>query len=384
MNLDITGGIVINIYTFILALMLLLFQDNDRRSRSNIAFIKLVSILALLVGVSAAGDIAAKLPLQFFFITRFSMYFIFAMDPLGFLFSLSYIDSYTVGDNDKRRNGFLWFMRIYSVINFLLVSYSLIVGNRWFYYFEGTTYYRGEFYLIRGFWHVVLCFTVVLYVILFKNGINQSYRVPITLFPVIVAVGGFLQIASTDLNLEYAATVIACLMLLICVQKKDVNIDYLTGVVNRRGIDIALRRAIYDCKGKEFAAIMIDVDYFKKINDKYGHKAGDEVLENIASVLRESFDDDDVVGRFGGDEFCIITQIIDENTLQQKIKKIKKAVAEIDWCNKGEMNLSISTGVAVYDFSSGMKVKDFMEHIDRKMYKEKIQHHLIDRRHYVG
>jgi hypothetical protein len=48
------------------------------------------------------------------------------------------------------------------------------------------------------------------------------------------------------------------------------------------------------------------------------------------------------------------------------------------------MNLSISTGVAVYDFSSGMKVKDFMEHIDRKMYKEKIQHHLIDRRHYVG
>ena len=384
MNLDITGGIVINIYTFILALMLLLFQDNDRRSRSNIAFIKLVSILALLVGVSAAGDIAAKLPSQFFFITRFSMYFIFAMDPLGFLFSLSYIDSYTVGDNDKRRNGFLWFMRIYSVINFLLVSYSLIAGNRWFYYFEGTTYYRGEFYMIRGFWHIVLCFTVVLYVILFKNGINQSYRMPITLFPVIVALGGLLQITSTDLNLEYAATVIACLMLLICVQKKGVNIDYLTGVVNRRGIDIALRRAIYDCKGKEFAAIMIDVDYFKKINDKYGHKAGDEVLENIASVLRASFDEDDVVGRFGGDEFCIITQIIDENTLQQKIRKIKNAVAEIEWCNKGEMNLSISTGVAVYDFSSGMKVKDFMEHIDRKMYKEKIQHHLSDRRHYAG
>ena len=107
-------------------------------------------------------------------------------------------------------------------------------------------------------------------------------------------------------------------------------------------------------------------------------------MENIASVLRETFDGEDVVGRFGGDEFCIITQIIDENSLQQKIRRIKKAVSEIDWSNKGEMDLSISTGVAVYDFNSGMKVKDFMEYIDRKMYKEKIQHHLSDRRHYVG
>ena len=129
---------------------------------------------------------------------------------------------------------------------------------------------------------------------------------------------------------------------------------------------------------------MIDVDYFKKINDTYGHKAGDEVLESIASVLRSSFDDEDVVGRFGGDEFCIITQIIDEKALKHKIRHIKDSIASMDWSKKGDMDLSISTGVAVYDFDSGMKVKDFMEHIDRKMYKEKIEHHLSDRRHYVG
>ena len=384
MALSISGDVILDVYTFILALMLLLFQDNDRKSKSNIAFIKLVSILALLVGVSILGDIAAYLPPQFFFINKFSIYFIYALDPLGFLFALSYIDSYIVDGCDRKRLYFIWALRIYSVINFILVSYSLIAGNKWFYYFDGMIYHRGQYYIVRAMLHVLLCFTVVLYMLLFRKNINQSYRVPITLFPLIVALGGFLQAAVININLEYAATVIACLMLLICVQKKDVNIDYLTGVVNRRGIDIALRRAIYDCKGKEFAAIMIDVDYFKKINDKYGHKAGDEVLENIASVLRETFDGEDVVGRFGGDEFCIITQIIDENSLQQKIRRIKKAVSEIDWSNKGEMDLSISTGVAVYDFNSGMKVKDFMEYIDRKMYKEKIQHHLSDRRHYVG
>ena len=384
MGITMSGGLVLNIYTFILALMLLLFQENDRRSKSNIAFIKLVSILALLVGVSAAGDIARELGPNYFFITKFSDYFVFAFDPLGFLFSLAYIDSYTVYGDAKKRSYFLWFMRIYAVLNFAAITISRILGTNWFYYYEGLEYHRGEYYLVRGLFHVILCLVVIAYVIVFKNGINQSYRLPILLFPGIVALGGLLQVTVSYLNLEYAATVLASMILLIYVQKRDVNLDYLTGIVNRRGIDIAMKRAISDCKEREFAAIMIDVDYFKKINDTYGHKAGDEVLESIASVLRSSFDDEDVVGRFGGDEFCIITQIIDEKALKHKIRHIKNSIATMDWSKKGDMDLSISTGVAVYDFDSGMKVKDFMEHIDRKMYKEKIEHHLSDRRHYVG
>ena len=71
----------------------------------------------------------------------------------------------------------------------------------------------------------------------------------------------------------------------------------------------------------------------------------------------------------------------DENELKRKIRNIKDSVAGIDWSNKGEIDLSISTGVAVYERESGMKVKDFLEFIDRRMYKEKMQHHLEDRRH---
>jgi len=193
MALSISGDVILDVYTFILALMLLLFQDTDRKSKSNIAFIKLVSILALLVGVSILGDIAANLPPQFFFINKFSIYFIFALDPLGFLFALSYIDSYIVDGCDRKRLYFIWALRIYSVINFILVSYSLIAGNKWFYYFDGMIYHRGQYYLVRAMLHVLLCFTVVLYMLLFRKNINQSYRVPITLFPLIVALGGFLQ-----------------------------------------------------------------------------------------------------------------------------------------------------------------------------------------------
>ena len=383
MSLTLIGGLVLNIYTFVLALMLLIFQENDRKSHSNIAFIKLISILVCLVGVSVLSDIALLVGESWLGVYKFGKFFVFAFDPLGFLFTLSYIDTYAIYGEKKKRQAFIWAFRIYAIFNFTVVLISEIFKLNWFYYFTGMEYHRGSLFVARGIFHVILCFAVMAYVIIFKNDIVKTYRLPIMAFPFIVAVGGFMQVTLIQMNLEYAATVMACLVLLFYVQRRDVNLDYLTGVVNRRGIDLAMKRAIFESKEKEFAAIMIDVDYFKTINDKFGHKAGDEVLECIADVLTESFEEDDVVGRFGGDEFCIITQINDEKELKRKIRNIKDSVASIDWSNKGEIDLSISTGVAVYERNSGMKVKDFLEFIDRRMYKEKMQHHLEERRHNV-
>ncbi len=384
MSLTLIGELVLNIYTFVLALMLLIFQENDRKSLSNIAFIKLISVLACLVGVSVLSDIALLMGESWLGVYKFGKFFVFAFDPLGFLFTLSYIDTYAIYGDKKKRQTFVWVFRIYAVFNFAVVLISEIFGLNWFYYFTGMEYHRGNLFVARGIFHVLLCFAVMAYVIIFRNDLVKTYRLPIMMFPFIVAVGGFLQVTMIQMNLEYAATVMACLVLLFYVQRRDVNLDYLTGVVNRRGIDLAMKRAIFESKEKEFAAIMIDVDYFKTINDKFGHKVGDEVLECIADVLTESFEKDDVVGRFGGDEFCIITQINDEKELKRKIRNIKDSVASIDWSNKGEIDLSISTGVAVYERNSGMKVKDFLEFIDRRMYKEKMQHHLEERRHNIS
>ncbi len=374
------GGFVLNLYTFFLAVMLLIFQENDKKASSNRAFVRLTGLLTFLVGISAIGDLGTVLGGDYFILAKISTFCVFAFDPLGFIFSLYYIDGYTIYADEDKRKAFLIPMSIYGVINFILVSISQLFGLGWFYYYENNIYHRGDLYLIRGFIHVILCIVVMAYVVVFRKGILKHYRLPIVLFPLIVAFGGFLQVAVINMNLEYAATVFACLMLFICVQKRDVNLDYLTGVANRRGIDSAMKRAISGCMEKDFAAVMIDVDYFKTINDKFGHKAGDEVLECIADVLRESFDDEDIVGRFGGDEFCVITWINDLKELNRRIDIIRDSIACLDWSNKSEMDLSISAGAAVYDKNSGMKVKEFMESIDRRMYEEKLRHHISDRR----
>ena len=84
-----TGGIVLNVYTLFLAFMLLLFQENDKKSRSNLAFLKLIGILALLVAVSAIGDVGKLEGGDGIYLQMFASYFVFAFDPFGFLFSLS-------------------------------------------------------------------------------------------------------------------------------------------------------------------------------------------------------------------------------------------------------------------------------------------------------
>ena len=375
-----TGGLVLNVYTLFLAFMLLLFQENDRKSRSNVEFLKLIGILSLLVGVSAIGDIGKLQGMRGIYLQKFSSYFVFAFDPFGFLFSISYIDCFINKVDKKVRRAFMIPMRAYAYFNLIVVTVAAVFGLDWFYYYVGTEYYRGEYYMFRALIHVLLCVMVLLYVVICRDRITRAYRLPIMMFPLIVAFGGYLQIMVINMNMEYAATVIACLILFIYVQKRDVNLDYLTGVVNRRGIDMALRKAIIESRDKKFSAIMIDVDFFKTINDRFGHKTGDEVLESIADVLRESFEPNDVVGRFGGDEFCVITEITDNDELRHRIDIVKESVASIDWSNKSEMELSISAGAAVYEFESGMKLKEFMEFIDRLMYEEKLRHHLGDRR----
>ncbi|MBR4831020.1 MAG: GGDEF domain-containing protein, partial [Butyrivibrio sp.] len=209
-----------------------------------------------------------------------------------------------------------------------------------------------------------------------KNAIIPGYRTPLLALPGIVGVGTITQMVFSGINVAYAATVFAFLILFIYVQRCDVNIDYLTGVVNRRGIDKALKKAVNESTFKSFSAIMVDIDYFKLINDRFGHRAGDEVLSAIAKILKESFDDDAVVGRFGGDEFCVVTSMADEKELELRIHRIKQAVSEIEWSNRGEMDVTVSTGVAVYKRNSQMTIKDFIDHADRKMYEEKTRHHL--------
>lgn len=97
------------------------------------------------------------------------------------------------------------------------------------------------------------------------------------------------------------------------------NHDELTGLLNRRAIlaSIEKEQGRWNRYGQSYAVMLLDLDYFKTINDTYGHQAGDRALVNVAKILKESMREVDRIGRFGGEEFIALLPTSDASEARQ-------------------------------------------------------------------
>ena len=128
--------------------------------------------------------------------------------------------------------------------------------------------------------------------------------------------------------------------------RKMAYVDALTGILNRGGFMDRLDQCI-DGSDIAVTAVFIDINDFKIINDVYGHMAGDQVLINLANHLKEVFTEGSVIGRTGGDEFCVLVQGMEKETLRNKINKLVKEHRYISADNQ-TVYYSISAGYADY------------------------------------
>jgi|WetSurMetagenome_2_1015567.scaffolds.fasta_scaffold35360_3 diguanylate cyclase (GGDEF)-like protein len=149
--------------------------------------------------------------------------------------------------------------------------------------------------------------------------------------------------------------------------------DGLTGLFSRGAFDLKMRDAIVECRGnkKSFALIMFDVDKFKSINDTLGHIAGDKVLKKVAECLEETFRKDDVIARYGGDEFVAFICDVSESMARDRIDDFNKNLKKRRFVSHkaGEINLTVSAGVAT--FAEGDTIDSVIERADTAMYAAK-------------
>lgn len=127
--------------------------------------------------------------------------------------------------------------------------------------------------------------------------------------------------------------------------------DPLTGLANKGFMYLRLNIDIEKCtrKGKEFSLAMIDIDRFKKINDTYGHLAGDMVLKEIAEILRDNVRMIDLIIRWGGEEFAILLPETSEEGAANIAERIRKAIEEHDFGPEiGSEKVTISAGVVSF------------------------------------
>lgn len=370
------GWLILNIYTLILAALLLIFQHQDRRSFGNALFVRLVVATMALITMDSISEFYRVLfHAESIFLHKLGSYCVFAFDPLAYLYSILYIDQYVDAKRAKSRNWFLTPMKAFVVLNFILVTVSTVLNLNWFYGYRDGVYFRGPYFLARVIVNVFFCVMVQVYVLRYRRNINQAYRVPLSLFPAIMLTGGLLQVIFEGLSCLYAATMLACLLLFTFVQRMNLNVDYLTGALNRRGIDLAFEHATAQAGVTGYGAAMIDVDYFKQINDRFGHNKGDEALVAIAECLRASFPKPAVVGRYGGDEFFVVYPGADRAAMEGAIADLHGRLDRFNRTKKQPFELQISTGRDIYDAASGMDGSAFRHHVDQLMYAEKQRNH---------
>ena len=152
--------------------------------------------------------------------------------------------------------------------------------------------------------------------------------------------------------------------------ENEANTDALTGLYNRRRCLEKLEK-IYEEKDPEgFSVAMCDIDFFKKVNDNYGHDVGDAVLKGVAQVLKESMNEDVFASRWGGEEFLIVFNHSNGDQAFTQLYGILSKIRNYQF-NIGDRSFSITMtmGLAEFDYSSD--IDGMIKQADEKMYKGK-------------
>ncbi len=150
--------------------------------------------------------------------------------------------------------------------------------------------------------------------------------------------------------------------------------DKLTGVYNRAGFAENADKILHNAKlsGRNVFVLFADLDMLKYVNDTYGHDAGDSFISEIAGILKKIFYKDEIIMRYGGDEFVVISSGIDEDTAKKLTQEIYVMVENVNSSAKYAFPLSISIGHTIKKASSNKELEDLIEEADKLMYEVKL------------
>lgn len=147
--------------------------------------------------------------------------------------------------------------------------------------------------------------------------------------------------------------------------------DGLTGLYNRRHFDSMVEREFLRSKryDGDLSLAIVDIDFFKKINDQYGHLCGDYVLKEVAYMILDNFRKTDLVFRYGGEEFVVLLTETDINGSVVPLERLRKRIEEYPFKFNGEgLKLTISIGVADNLVES---TQELIDNADKALYEAK-------------
>ncbi|MFC4274644.1 GGDEF domain-containing protein [Achromobacter aloeverae] len=151
------------------------------------------------------------------------------------------------------------------------------------------------------------------------------------------------------------------------------NTDPLTGLKNRRAFMETAEAQILQCRRypHPLAALLIDIDHFKSINDRYGHHVGDQAIRRVTDTITNTLRDSDIIGRFGGEEFAALMPHTDLPAALVAAERLRQAVAgmKIGLLEGGPLSMTISIGLALHE--PGLSLDTLLMRADMALYRAK-------------
>lgn len=160
---------------------------------------------------------------------------------------------------------------------------------------------------------------------------------------------------------------------------KHATLDALTGFYNRRQLEERIKQEVSNAKRQKapLCGIMTDIDFFKGVNDTYGHAVGDLVLKTIAKIIRGQLREYDIAGRYGGEEFSILlpfTKIEEAQMVAERLRKtIENRAIDISKVNPDSevKTLNITLSLGIYEMKENDNDEDLLKKADKALYQAK-------------
>lgn len=280
---------------------------------------------------------------------------------------------------DRKARGwhmiFFWFLVITEATLLIINLFTPIV----FKINEKNNYVRGPYYLL----FVIIGFVLIFYGYAYYL-INKLKNPSLRYFPVIgfltpILLGNAIQMQIYGISLLPISFTVAFAAISIALQNECIYIDKLTGVYNRYELDKFLKNTRFK-RNNRIAAMMLDLNDFKSINDNYSHEEGDKALVAFADIIATEIGTNGIVIRFAGDEFIIILPKFRNNDLSEYKSRINQALENYNATSGKPYKLTAAIGGKIFDTRQD-DMTDVVSQIDALMYSDKKSYYMLhDRR----
>lgn len=371
--------------SFSLMILLIFLLDNQRRHMDNKSqkyffFQHMVIANSLLLILDAITWVVTDTPgKSLFMINHVSSMVYYILTPLPSYFFINFADVVMNISAEKRRKLARWYI-IPVALNLVLALATPFTG--WLFQIDSANvYHRGSLLAVAFFLSFVLLVAATVRVIIHygklrkkNSGLAKNIKEYkwIVGYAVIPILGGLVQVFFYNVTYVWNFTVIGLAILYINYQNAEITTDLLTGLYNRRQsyayFDRFLRERTKD--KANIAVVMIDINNFKKINDRFGHTMGDKAIVAIARTLEAEFRWDDFICRFGGDEFVIITKHGELKSLKAVLQSVNETLAALHKEELFAFELSVSAGYAQYSRKS-RTLDSLIKQADAMMFEQK-------------